>query len=513
MEIEQSHAIKYDEYNFLKMMQFNDKKYNKIRKMNKQQLSYNSKNPRQKEINEHIQNLYDEIDKEFNNLKTNASSQCFKHKMVKIDKDNRVIQPSLLKSSYIPSKIVKYIKEESKIILEYSCDLGNGRTVKINFILFNKSDYELNNIRKKGASYFKNCVLKIYIWLKLLSKYSSIDCGKNLECFIYLTHFKRKLPNTYHYDKPSENESNSNYYSDDDDADDEGIYNAGAVGQNKKVFTPDHVNGGLSDICQVDGRIIVYRREEWFKVFIHETMHNYGLDFSMLDLSIANKKLQSIFSIQTSVKIFESYCEFWARVMNVLFESYFEMNRHSRMLFMPLTTRKRVLNKLYKQQFVSMKKGSRLHTNMTDSSERFLNIFYDNLQHESVFSIFQCVKILNFMGLDYNIISNCNNENYITVKKLYKEKTNVFAYYIIVAILIANFNNFILWCIDNNTNLFNFKKDSSAVESFVMFIYKNYKNSDLLNMVVGLEDKLVNINPNDEILLNTMRMTVIGGNR
>ena len=136
MEIEQSHAIKYDEYNFLKMMQFNDKKYNKIRKMNKQQLSYNSKNPRQKEINEHIQNLYDEIDKEFNNLKTNASSQCFKHKMVKIDKDNRVIQPSLLKSSYIPSKIVKYIKEESKIILEYSCDLGNGRTVKINFILF-----------------------------------------------------------------------------------------------------------------------------------------------------------------------------------------------------------------------------------------------------------------------------------------------------------------------------------------------------------------------------------------
>ena len=506
------YAIKSDEYNFLKMMQNNDKKYNKIRKMNKQQLSYNSKNPRQKEINEQIEHLYDEIDKEFNSLKSNASnasSPCFKHKIVKIDKDSRVIQQSLLKSSYIPPKIGKYIKEQSKIVLEYSCNLDNGRTVKINFILFNKSEYELNNIRKKSASYFKNCVLKIYIWLKILSKYSSIDCGKNLECFIYLTHFKRKLPNTNDYDDDDDGES------EDDGRDDEGIYNAGAARRYEKVFTPDHVNGGLSDVCQINGQIIVYRREEWFKVFIHETMHNYGLDFSNLDLSIANKKLQSVFSIQTNVKIFESYCEFWARVMNVLFESYFEMNRHSLMFFTPLTTRKRVLNKLHKYHFVSMKRGSqsRLHTNTVDSRERFLNIFYDNLQHESVFSMFQCVKILNFMGLDYNIISNCNNENYITVKKLYKEKTNVFAYYIIVAILIANFNNFILWCIDNNTNLFNFKKNNSAIESFIMFIYKNYKNSDLLNMVISLENKLGNRNPNDEILLNTMRMTVIGGNR
>ena len=117
------------------------------------------------------------------------------------------------------------------------------------------------------------------------------------------------------------------------------------------------------------------------------------------------------------------------------------------------------------------------------------------------------------MGLDYNIISNCNDANYVIVKKLYKEQTNVFAYYIIVAILIANFNNFILWCIDNNTNLFNFKKEIASVDSFVMFISKNYKNNDLLKMIVGLEKRLENRAPNDEILLTTMRMTVLGGNR
>ena len=152
----------------------------------------------------------------------------------------------------------------------------------------------------------------------------------------------------YHYADLPENEIN-------DDGNDD---MRGAGKKNDRVISPSHVNGGLSDICQIDGRIIVYRREEWFKVLIHESMHNYGLDFSTLDLSMANKKLHSIFSIQTDVKIFESYCEIWARIMNVFFESYFEINRHSRKLFTPLTTRKKFINKIHsqhKQHFVSLK--------------------------------------------------------------------------------------------------------------------------------------------------------------
>ena len=529
MEIEQQAVVNEDDYNFLKMMKLTDTNYNKIRKVNKLQLSHNSKNSRQSEINGKINLLYDEIDKEFNNLKANNLSPCFKHNIIKIHNDKTVLQPSLFKSTYIPTKIADYIKEYAKIVVEYKCDLGNGKNVKVKFILFDSSHYELNNIRKKGASYFKQCVLKIYIWLKVLSKYSHAECGKNLECFIYLTPFKRKLPscsgfetssNMYHYADLPENEIN-------DDGNDD---MRGAGKKNDRVISPSHVNGGLSDICQIDGRIIVYRREEWFKVLIHESMHNYGLDFSTLDLSMANKKLHSIFSIQTDVKIFESYCEIWARIMNVFFESYFEINRHSRKLFTPLTTRKKFINKIHsqhKQHFVSIKNGhghgrghghghghghGDVNTGITDKKERFLNLFYDNLQHESVFSIFQCVKVLNFMGLDYNIISNCNDENYTIVKKLYKEQTNVFAYYIIVAILIANFNNFILWCVDNNTNLFDFKKTNASTENFVTFIYKNYKNNELLKMIVGLEKRLENRTTNDELLLTTMRMTVIGGN-
>ena len=127
------------------------------------------------------------------------------------------------------------------------------------------------------------------------------------------------------------------------------------------------------------------------------------------------------------------------------------------------------------------------------------------------------------MGLDYNIISNCTDSNYIVAKKLYKEETNAFAYYIIVSILLSNFNNFILWCIDNNTNTIQFKKNKNSIINFVQFIYKNYKKNEILNMIVDLEIRLETMDTagadntdnhesrqNNE-MLRTMRMTIVGG--
>ena len=87
----------------------------------------------------------------------------------------------------------------------------------------------------------------------------------------------------------------------------------------------------------------------------------------------------------------------------------------------------------------------------------------------------------------------------------------------------ANFNSFILWCIDNNTNIFNFNKTEKNIDEFIQFIYKNYKNNDLLKLIVAIENKLeTQYIPNSSsgassggsdanVLLTTMRMTVIGG--
>ena len=40
-----------------------------------------------------------------------------------------------------------------------------------------------------------------------------------------------------------------------------------------------NVNTGFTMTCRPKSNIVIYRKEEWFKVLIHETFHNFGLDF------------------------------------------------------------------------------------------------------------------------------------------------------------------------------------------------------------------------------------------
>ena len=507
--------LKRNDYSLLQLMQKNDKYYSKLKRINKSQTTNDVSNPRQSEVNKQLITLYDFIDDEFKKFKTiERTSLCFKHKFKRItDQNDKLIQKSLLSSSYIPPNIVKYIKEKSRYVLEYNCDIGDKRSVTVYFIIFEDSNFELNNIRKKGASYFKNCILKIYLWLNLLAKYADIKCGTNLSSYIYLTPFKRRLPGF----KAEKDKGNigSESYNDYELYEDEYSHN--------NILRPVNVNGGVSDVCETDANIIVYRKEEWFKVFIHETMHNYGIDFSLLNITNANKRLQNIFSIKKEIKIYESYCEIWARVMNVFFETYFDINTNKK--FSSRTTRRNFLDKLYETPKSFKFPGPVATTQLKNKYDVFLKKFYESIQHETIFSLFQCIKVLDYMGLDYNIISNCSDANYITVNKLYKEETNVFAYYIIVAILIANFNSFILWCVDNNTNIFNFNKTEKNIDEFIQFIYKNYKKNDLLKLIVAIENKLetqhipnvssgASSGESDEgnnLLLSTMRMTVIGG--
>ena len=49
------------------------------------------------------------------------------------------------------------------------------------------------------------------------------------------------------------------------------------------------------------------------------------------------------------------------------------------------------------------------------------------------------------------------------------------------------------------------------MDDFIAFISKNYKNNDLLNMVVSMEKRLETKTRDDDLLLATMRMSVVGG--
>lgn len=78
-----------------------------------------------------------------------------------------------------------------------------------------------------------------------------------------------------------------------------------------RVFGPAHINTGYAS----SEKIVVYRKEEWFKVFIHECFHYFNLDDHLEDPSFANRILR-LFPVNSPVHIYESYCELWARRLN-----------------------------------------------------------------------------------------------------------------------------------------------------------------------------------------------------
>ena len=140
-----------------------------------------------------------------------------------------------------------------------------------------------------------------------------------------------------------------------------------------------------------------------------------------------------------------------------------------------------------------------------------------SLELERAFSLFQCNKILSFMGMDYKDLYEESEKSALLRRNLYREKTNVFAYYILSALFINNYFEFLNWCnINNSTNqlCLKFKNTDDTHKSFVDYISRQYKCNELLK---GLEDmnqlhsKIVkNSTKNDQLLLTTTRMTLFG---
>jgi hypothetical protein len=64
--------------------------------------------------------------------------------------------------------------------------------------------------------------------------------------------------------------------------------------------------------------IYIFRKEEWFKVFIHETFHSLGLDFARMPEESANQALFSIFPVRCDYRFYEAYTETWATILHSL---------------------------------------------------------------------------------------------------------------------------------------------------------------------------------------------------
>ena len=118
-------------------------------------------------------------------------------------------------------------------------------------------------------------------------------------------------------------------------------------------------------------------------------------------------------------------------------------------------------------------------------------------------------KVLHFMGLSYSqLYIKDETANTIARKYLYREKTNVLAYYIVKTILLFYHVDFLNWCDRNNgLSMIQFRNTRLNLMEFAKFIEQKYKTQKFLEMISEINKLFGSISTKKIDLLKTMRMT------
>lgn len=383
--------------------------------------------------------LYEKMNAANLEMNTQKNAGCFKYQETDVDVQSQVPRPDSLSETHLTREMTEYIKNESKKILTFECTINN-RIIRLIFIIFKNNNFEM-------MSYYKTYAHRVYMWLSMVSKKST--CVETLTIYVYLTPFKKQLP---------ENKSES--------------------------IGPVHANTGYTYRCEKKNEIVIYREEEWFKVLLHETIHAFGNDF--INDEGDNSTLKQMFSLPPgiSIRMSETYSEIWARIMNVVFQTYFK-NPPS----------------LQSRSVLKFKKNVE---------------FYLHL--ESIFSLYQCIKILDFMGVNYQLLIGDSEHSKKMIRSFYRENTNVFAYYVLTSILLNNHDVFLSWCTKHNGSGLNMFRVKTTQSAFIELIESCYKKNELLQKIVETEKKVArdyqkaisSHSSRDKELVTTLRMTIVG---
>ena len=333
--------------------------------------------------NNTIKQLYNTIYTAIDNVPDDLSSH------IKISKKIKHKLNKYLASKYVPHSIKTYIDKTKAFETSLRFILDN---IDITILIYDYKRYPfINNTDSR--------LFLIFAWLSICLQNNKGNL-KQLTIYLYQTDFIKKFP--------------------------------------KQSDTIDviNVNSGVSSFNHTDNHntIIIYRREEWFKVFIHETMHA----FKYQPTELQENKFKILFqnSLSREVLISESYVEIWARYITCAFASYMQStNLHN-----------------FK---VHMK-------------------FYINL--ETLFAIFQSKRILQHMGLTYNDLISPDKSR---LKAKFKEKTNVFAYYIITGVFFSNIWDTMDFFKQHNSNLLYFDSGVDTINKLITLYRSEEHTSEL----------------------------------
>ena len=357
----------------------------------------------------------------------------------------RLPRPKMLGTTQFMSRqITDYIQKTNvSHWLQYDAII-RGRSVKVSIMHCSGKRYHGDGgggggettddtIRKgvpiKWLNAYRSYVYKIYAWFYFIQPYMSREngeCSREISIYLYFTPFKKTLPTI-----------------------------------SGDTLGPPHANTGYTCPCSVNPEryggktgteIIIFRHEEWFKVLIHETMHNLELDF----VTDVKTTVNDLFpGIRHAIILSEAYAETWARLLNVAFYAFYDIYGG---------------NAMAAQYNAAIKRC---------------------LPSERAFSLFQANKILNHMGLSVDTILSTEPMHTSSVSKKYSENTNIFAYYVITGFMMCEADEFLKWCAaENKVSLIRATQGEPGCSKFKLLlshIIKNERISECSNALSTLK--------------------------
>ena len=329
------------------------------------------------------------------------------NKLIINNKISSIVNKHLKSSAYIDDTIINFILTNTKCKIVTYKNIINGKTYMFDFIIYN-NEISITNLDL--------IVEKMLLVLQLIIAISRNETRNGQHVTFFLTPFKKKL--------------NLN---------------------NNAILGAKNVNSGFTYPYLVNGVTFIYRKEEFFKVFIHESIHYYGIDKALhkqLNSNINYNKFINLFSIGTEyiakIGINEGLTEYWTFIIYLTALSY---------------------------------KKSITLANFIYEFERLYKL-------ELLHILFQVVKILNYNKLTYSQFlanSSANSSN------KYKETSHIFSYYIVKTLLVYNHENMLKSNIfdmnfSNKLNI-TLKSDVNSINTLFINLLSYASDAGFINII------------------------------
>ena len=368
---------------------------------------------------------------------------------------NNIYNSHFNNNKYITQETKKYIKDGQYIrencLLIYNIPYKQS-TINFHFFIYNNV-----GISQKNISYYDSKVLHMSVLINLINLLTENNnnetannniCSENgINVYLFLTPFERKLENI----NKKINKNNE-----------------------KIVLGAKHCNGGFCYGCVNAGKIIIYRFEEWFKVFSHECVHNFGVDNYiwkfMEEVKSGNNNTNKLyydflnnFNLSANINnnnfdigLQECIVEFWGEFLNNAIFSY------------------------------NYSKSCNL-SNSSNLFKIYLSTFEKIANYEIFHGLLQTTKILEYNNITFENLLKKNNIN----ENQYREESHLFSYYILKTLIIYNYKHFTISPFSLNQNnkiLFNNIKKLENMELFFNNIIQNANNKEFNKMIKLVED-------------------------